>query len=174
MKKLLLLILAIFITSCSNTFLSEYDNMGFQLENTTYDVQDTSDGDTADVDGDDDGDFVFFHNSDKYMTYITAGGGSKDDWDCYIYENKKDGKISCPVEDDESVCKIIKNTSNVFIDECQFCDGSKKYIITFEYSISDDILTSKISTDYLDGSDVEEETSVYRRTSRTLESFECN
>ena len=158
MKKLLLFILSIFITSCSNTFLSEYDNMGFQLENTTNSV---------------DEEFVFFHNSDKYMTYITAGV-SKDDLDCYIYENKKDGKISCPVEDDESVCKIIKNTSNVFIDECQFCDGSKKYIITFEYSISDDILTSKISTDYLDGSDVEEETSVYRRTSRTLESFDCN
>ena len=157
MKKLLLLILAIFITSCSNTFLSEYDNMGFQLENTTNSV---------------DEEFVFFHNSDKYMTFIS--GDSIDDLDCYIYENKKDGKISCPVEDDESVCKIIKNTSNVFIDECQFCDGSKKYIMTFEYSISDGILTAKTSTDYLDGSDVEEETFLYRRTSRTLESFECN
>ena len=161
MKKLLLLLLAIFITSCSNTFLGEYENMGFQLENTTNSVDEVTNPE-----------FIFFHNSDKYMTYFT--GVSKDDLDCSIYENKKDGKISCPVEDDESVCKIIKNTSNVFIDECQFCDGSKKYIMTFEYSISDGILTSKISTDYLDGSDVEEETYVYRRTSRTLESFDCN
>ena len=46
--------------------------------------------------------------------------------------------------------------------------------MTFEYSISDDILTSKMSTDYLDGSEIEEETLLYRRTTRTLESFECN
>ena len=161
MKKLLLLILAICFTSCSNTFLSEYDNMGFQFEDTTNSADEVTYSE-----------FIFFHNSDKYMTYIT--GFSKDDLDCFIYENKKDGKISCPVEDDESVCKIIKNTSNVFIEQCQGCDGSKKYLSTFEYSVSDGILTSKISTDYLDGSDVEEETAVYRRTSRTLESFDCN
>ena len=161
MKKLLLLILAIFITSCSNTFLSKYENMGFQFEDMTNSADEVTYSE-----------FVFFHNSDKYMTFIT--GDSIDDLDCYLIENNKNGKISCTVEDDESVCKIIKNTPNVFIDECQFCDGSKKYIMTFEYSISDGILTAKTSTDYLDGSDVEEETFLYRRTSRTLESFECN
>ena len=150
MKKLLLLLLVIFITSCSNTFLSKHDNIGFENdERTTY---------------------IFFHNSDKYMTYID---NETDSWCFYIYEDKTSKEISC-FDEQETVCKIIKNESNLFKEECQDCDGNERYISTYEYSVSDDILTEKISTDYLDGSEIEEETLLYRRTTRTLESFDCN
>jgi hypothetical protein len=151
MKKLLLFILAIFITSCSNTFLSEYDNIGF--ENDERDI------------------YMFYHNSDKYMTFISK---YENGWDCFDYEtDKTNEEISCS-DEQETVCKIIKNASNLFIEECQFCDGNERYISTYEYSVSGDILTVKTSTDYLDGSDIEESSELYRRTLKTLESFECN
>ena len=152
MKKLLLLFLAICFTSCSNAFLSEYDNIGFE--------------------NDERDNYIFFHNSDKYMTIIN---NYENDLDCFDIEMDKTNKeISCFVDELESVCKIIKNAPNIFIEQCQGCDGSKKYISTFEYSVSGDILTEKYSRDNLDGSDIEEETVLYRRTLKTLESFDCN
>ena len=106
------------------------------------------------------------------MTWITK---ESDDWGCsYIYVDKTSKEISCLVVDYDYGCKIIKNTSNLFKEECQDCDGNERYIYAYEYSVSGDILTEKYSRDNLDGSDIEEETLLYRRTTRTLESFECN
>ena len=140
----------------STAFLTKYDNIGFYNYERDY--------------------FVFFHNSDKYMTKIDA---YNNDYYCIGSEVDKTNKeISCSDELIEYIeqysCKIIKNTSSLFIDECQLCNRDGRFIVTYWYNFDGDTLILKKSTDYLDGSEIKKETFFFRKTTRTFESFECN
>ena len=151
MKKHLLLLFSLIIIACSKdddsdniSFLEKYDGFGYV---STDDIDDSY--------------YVFFSNSNNFITFVEDGDGF--DTYCYSFRegnNTEDGF-------DYSVSIEVNNSSRLVVN-IDYVDDGQYYTDILEYSVSSDGNTLTEMYDD-DPSDVD----TYRRTTTTLAPL-CN
>ena len=152
MKKHLLLLFSLIIIACSKdddsdniSFLEKYDGLGFVYTDDYY------------------SDYVFFSNSNNFVTFVEDEYGDGNDTYCFSLRegnNTEDGF-------DYSVSIVTNNSSRLVIN-IDYVDDGQYYTDIIEYTVSSDGNTLTEMYDD-DPSDVD----TYRRTTTTLASL-CN
>ena len=154
MKKYLLILFSLALIACSKdddsdniSFLEKYDGLGFVSTDDYYD--------------DDYSYYVFFSNSNNFITFVD----DEDGYDTYCY-SLREGTMS-DFDDDIDVSIVTNNSSRLVIN-IDYVDDGQYYTDIIEYSVSSDGNTLTEMYDD-DPSDVD----TYRRTTTTLSSL-CN
>jgi hypothetical protein len=162
MKKLLFLFTALLFISCSSdeneestqTFLEKYDGVGF-------------------INNDDE--MVYFFNSDIYNTYVNISIDCINK--CEYYKDIGSDELTClnydilQSTDNIQYCRIIKNDPSKLIDECIYCseDDILETKYTYEYKVSNEVLTVTMQTENMNGTPVSEKIMLYTQVSTPLD-----
>ena len=150
MKKYLLLLFSLVLIACSKdddsdniSFLEKYDGLGFVYTDDYY------------------SDYVFFSNSNNFITFVEEG----DDFDTYCFSIREGNNTDDGF--DYGVSIEVNNSSRLVLN-IDYVEEGQYYTDIIEYSVSSDGNTLTEMYDD-DPSDVD----TFRRTTTTLASL-CN